>query len=253
MKRLLKMALAGLLAVSLVGCGSSADTDTDSETKTYIIATDTTYPPFEMEDDDGNLVGIDMDLIRAIAEDQGFEIEIQSLGFDAACTALESGEADAVIAGMTITDARSEKYDFSDEYYETGVTMGVLADSDIDSYDDLEGQVVVAKTSTTGLEFAQSIEDEYGFTLEVVEESALMFEKVKSGEAIACFEDTPVLKYQISIGELDFATPCGNENPSYYGFAVLKGENAELLEMFNTGLANLKESGEYDEILAAYE
>lgn len=247
MKKLLKMMLAGAMAFSLAACGGSSDSDT------YIIATDKTYPPFEMEDDNGDLVGIDMDLIRAIAEDQGFEIEIRSLGFDAACTALESGEADAVIAGMTINDERAEKYDFSDPYYETGVSMGVAKDSGITSYEDLEGKTVVAKTSTTGLSFAQSIEEEYGFTLEVVEESTFMFEKVKSGEAAACFEDTPVLKYMISTGELDFDLPCGNESPANYGFAVLKGENAELLEMFNTGLANLKESGEYDEILAAYE
>jgi polar amino acid transport system substrate-binding protein len=80
-----------------------------------------------------------------------------------------------------------------------------------------------------------------------------MFEKVKSGEAVACFEDTPVLKYMISSGELDFKTPCDKENPSNYGFAVLKGENAELLKMFNAGLENLKSNGEYDKILAKYE
>lgn len=251
MKKILTCLLAGLMAVSLVGCGSNSSSDSSS--KKYIIATDKTYPPFEMEDDDGNLVGIDMDLVRAIAKDQGFEIEIKSLGFDAACTALESGEADGVIAGMTINDARKKKYDFSDPYYETGVIMGVAKDSTIKGYEDLKGKTVVAKTSTTGLSFAQSIEDKYGFKLEVVEESTLMFEKVKSGEAVACFEDTPVLKYMIKTGQLDFKTPCDNESPANYGFAVLKGENSELLEKFNTGLKNLKDSGEYDKILAEYE
>ena len=251
MKKLGALMLAGLMAISLTGCGGGSSSG--SEEKTYIIATDKTYPPFEMEDDSGKLIGVDMDLIRAIAKDQKFKIKINSLGFDAACTALESGEADGVIAGMTITDARKEKYDFSDEYYETGVSMGVAKDSGIKSYDDLKGKTVVAKTSTAGLQFAESIKDKYGFDLEVVEESTFMFEKVKSGEAVACFEDTPVLKSMIKTGELDFDTPCGNENPAYYGFAVLKGENKTLLKKFNKGLANLKKNGKYDKILAKYE
>lgn len=252
MKKLLKVLLAGSMAFTLAACGGSSDSASSDE-KTYIIATDKTYPPFEMEDEKGNLVGIDMDLINAIAKDQGFKIEIRSLGFDAACTALESGEADGVIAGMTIKPEREKKYDFSTPYYETGVSMGVLKGSDIKSYEDLKGKTVVAKTSTTGLSYAESIKDKYGFNLEVVEESTFMFEKVKSGEAAACFEDTPVLLYMIKSGELDFDTPCGKENPANYGFAVLKGENADLLKKFNDGLANLKENGKYDEILAKYE
>ena len=223
MKKFGAIVLAGLMAVSLVGCGGNSSSK--NEEKTYVIATDKTYPPFEMEDDSGKLVGVDMDLIRAIAKDQKFKIKINSLGFDAACTALESGEADGVIAGMSINDERKQKYDFSDQYYETGVSMGV----------------------------AQSIKDKYGFKLEVVEESTFMFEKVKSGEAAACFEDYPVLKYMVKTGQLNFDIPCGKESPAYYGFAVLKGENQELLKKFNKGLANLKKNGEYDKIVAKYE
>ncbi len=248
MKKFLTSMLVVAMAAVLVACGGN-----DAGDKVYIIATDTTYPPFEMQDASGNLIGIDIDLIKAIAEDQGFKIDIQSLGFDAACTALETGQADAVIAGMTIKPEREEKYDFSDPYYETGVSMGVAPGSNISSYADLAGKTVVAKTNTTGLAFAESIKDQYGFTLEVVEESTFMFEKVKSGEAVACFEDTPVLKYMIGKGELNFEINTPNENPAYYGFAVMKGENAELLEMFNTALAKFKDNGKYDEILKTYE
>ena len=106
MKKFGAIVLAGLMAVSLVGCGGNSSSK--NEEKTYIIATDKTYPPFEMEDDSGKLVGVDMDLIRAIAKDQKFKIKINSLGFDAACTALESGEADGVIAGMSINDERNK-------------------------------------------------------------------------------------------------------------------------------------------------
>jgi ABC-type amino acid transport substrate-binding protein len=246
MKKITSILLLGTLMLSLVGCGTATDKDT------FVIATDKTYPPFVMEDNAGDLSGIDMELMKAIAKDQDIKIEIRPLGFDAATTALESGEADAVIAAMTITDARKEKYDFSDPYFDTGVTIGVAKGSNISSYEDLRGKTVVAKTSTTGLAFAESIQEEYGFKLEVVEESTFMFEKVKSGEAVACFEDEPVLRYMIAIGELDFDLPMEKAYSSQYGFAVLQGENSELLEKFNTGLANIRASGEYDSILEMF-
>lgn len=254
MKRILRGALAVALGASLVGCGSSSSSSSSSSgEKTYVIATDKTYAPFEMTNKKGKLIGIDMDLIRAIAKDQKFKVKINSLGFDAACTALESGEADGVIAGMTITDERKQKYDFSKQYYKTGVSMAVAKNSKIKSYSDLKGKTVVAKTSTAGLSFAQSIHKKYGFKIRVVEESSLMFQTVKSGEAVACFEDTPVLKYMIGQGQLNFKMPTKSENPSYYGFAVSKGKNKTLLSKFNKGLANLKKSGEYKKILAKYE
>lgn len=97
MKKLGALMLAGLMAISLTGCGGGSSSS--SEEKTYIIATDKTYPPFEMEDDSGKLIGVDMDLIRAIAKDQNFKIKINSLGFDAACTALESGKQMLLLLG----------------------------------------------------------------------------------------------------------------------------------------------------------
>ncbi len=248
-KKVLSSVVAAFLALSLVGCGSSSS----SSKKTYVIDTDKTYPPFEMTDDNGKLIGIDMDLIRAIAKDQGFSVKINSVGFDAACTALESGECDGVIAGMTINDARKKKYDFSDQYYETGVSMAVAKDSTIASYADLKGKTVVAKTSTAGLSFAQSIQKKYGFKLQVVEESTIMFQMVKSGDAVACFEDTPVLKYMIAKGQVSFKLPIAKADPAYYGFAVSKGQNSALLKAFNKGLANLKKNGKYKAILAKYE
>lgn len=248
-KSLFKGLLASVMALSLVACGSSSS----SKEKTYVINTDKTYAPFEMTDSKGKLIGIDMDLMRAIAKDQGIKIKIKSVGFDAACTALESGECDGVIAGMSITDARKKKYDFSKAYYTTSVSVAVGKDSTVSSMEDLKGKTVVAKTSTAGLAYAQSVEKKYGYKLQVVEESSFMFEKVKAGEAAACFEDTPVLKYMIKKGELPFKLPMDPVNPCGYGFAVLKGENQDLLKAFDKGLADLKKNGEYDKILAKYE
>ncbi len=284
MKKLAALFLAAAMVFSLAACGSkddgkqgttaapAGDTTTaaagdettapaDDKTETtaaaggegkkYVIATDTTFAPFEFENDNGQMVGIDLDLLAAIAEDQGFEYELQVVGFNAAVTALESGEVDAVIAGMSITEKREKLYDFSAPYFDSGVGMAVAADSEIASYEDLKGLQVAAKIGTEGCTFAESIADQYGFTIAQFEESAGMYQDVLSGTSAACFDDYPVLGYEISRGT-ELKLPLPMEQGSSYGFAVLKGENAELLEMFDKGLANLKASGKYDEIVNTY-
>ncbi|MDD3411206.1 MAG: transporter substrate-binding domain-containing protein [Eubacteriales bacterium] len=220
--------------------------------QTYTVATDTTFAPFEFEDDNGKFVGIDMDLINAIAADQGFEVDIQVLGFNAAVQALEAKQVDGVIAGMSITDARKEKFDFSEPYFDSGVCMGVAADNeDVKSYEDLAGKNVAVKTGTEGSAFAESVAEQYGFTLTYFEDSDNMYNDVITGNSAACFEDYPVLGYYISLtGRLKIVTDM--EQGSSYGFAVSKGENAELLAMFNAGLKNLVESGKYQEIMDTY-
>ncbi|EEQ56419.1 putative glutamine ABC transporter, periplasmic glutamine-binding protein GlnH [Clostridiales bacterium 1_7_47FAA] len=278
MKKIMALSMAAVMALSMAGCGSkpaadtaaaaeaSADTtaaqaeDTtaaESEAaasasgKKYVINTDTTFAPFEFENDKGEMVGIDLDILKAVAEDQGFEYEVIPVGFSAAVTALEAGECDGVIAGMSITDERAAKYDFSEPYYDSGVGMAVLQGSDITSYDQLKGQNVAAKIGTEGCTFAESIADQYGFEVTQFESSSDMYQAVLGGEAVACFEDYPVIGYEISRG-LGLTLPTPMEKGSSYGFATLKGANPELVEMFNKGLENIKASGKYDEILSTY-
>lgn len=239
------------MVCSLAACSSGKSAESTGD-KTYVVATDTTFAPFEFENDKGEMVGIDMDLLKAIAEDQGFKYEIKVLGFNAAVQALEANQCDAVIAGMSITDERKAKFDFSDPYFDSGVGMAISSTNEnIKSYSDLKGQKVAVKTGTEGYDFANKIKDEYGFTLSTFEDSANMYEDVKSGNSAACFEDYPVLGYAITKGQPlklvgDF------EKGSSYGFAVSKGQNAELVTMFNKGLENVKASGKYDEILNTY-
>lgn len=106
--------------------------------KTYIIYSDNAFAPFEYLDTDTNeYTGVDMDILAAVAEDQGFEYEVKNEGFDASMGAVQSGQADAMIAGMTITDERKQTFDFSDGYFEDGQIMVVSADSDVESIADL--------------------------------------------------------------------------------------------------------------------
>src|SRR5690606_33655706 len=131
-------------------------TDTPKTNGEFVIATDTTFAPFIYQLD-GKNVGIDMDLLRAIAANQGFEVDIKPLGFDAALAAVTAGQADGVIAGMSITDERKQVFDFSDPYYQSGVQMAVAKDSDITSYEDLKGKTVAVKTGTVGYDFAKQL------------------------------------------------------------------------------------------------
>ena len=223
-----------------------------SSDKKYIIATDTTFAPFEFQNAQGQYVGVDIELLAAIAKDQGFAYDLRPLGFSAAVAALESSQADGVIAGMSITEERKLKYDFSAPYYDSGVVMAIRAsDNAINSYADLKGKRVAAKTGTEGATFAESIKAQYGFTLVYFDESPFMYEEVKTGNSVACFEDYPVMGYGISQGNgLKMVTSM--EKGSSYGFAVLKGKNQVLLKMFDEGLANIKANGTYQAILDKY-
>lgn len=220
--------------------------------KTYIIGTDTTYAPFEYVNEDGEFVGIDMDLLEAIAEDQGFEYELRILGFNAAVQALESNQVDGVIAGMSITEERKKAFDFSDPYYSSGSQFAVLEGSDIDSMEDLSGLSVAVKTGTTGFEVAERLSEEYGFTLNVFEDSVNMYEDLQAGNSAAVVEDYPVMLYAHSTGRIRLKFIGEQQDIADNGFAVNKGLNPELLQMFNDGLANIRASGEYDEIIARY-
>lgn len=280
-KKVLALTMAALMTASLTACGGGNTAATDATTtaadsaaeattdeaadtaadttaadeaksdKVYKIATDTTFAPFEFENDKGEMVGIDLDILKAIAEDQGFQYDLVVAGFSAAVTGLEAGEYDGVIAGMSITAEREAKYDFSEPYYDSGVGMAVAADSDIASYEDLNGKTVAAKIGTEGCSFAESIADQYGFTIIQFEDSAGMYQDVLAGNSVACFDDYPVLGYEISRGTA-LKLPLDMERGSSYGFATLKGANPELVEMFDAGLKNLKDSGKYDEILNTY-
>ena len=254
MKKIFMFLVICMSFISVItGCEKEKSVDKkEAKEKVYKIATDTTYAPFEFENDKGELVGIDMELLKEIAADQGFKYEVNVVGFAAALTALETGEADGVIAGMSITEPRKEKYDMSLPYFDTGTTIGVRKDSGIKSFEDLRGKKIAGKVGTAACKFAESISEKYGFEIIQFEDSSTMFQDVIYGNTAACFEDYPVLGYEISCG-LDLVIPFEEiAEPTSYGFAVMKGENSELLDMFNKGLSNLKANGKYNEIVNKY-
>lgn len=268
MKKSLALLLCTILATGmLIGCGSSesANTETPANTessaaeetkadKTWVVATDTVFKPFEYTNENNEFVGIDVDIIAAIAEDQGFTYELQSLGWDAAVAAVQAGQADAIIAGATIKQERIDSgWIFSHGYYDATQTFVVAADSDVASFEDLAGKNVAVKNGTAGADFANSLKDQYGFTVTVFEDSPTMYQDVILGNSVACVEDTPIMVASIKEGGLALKIPEGMESEGApYGLAIMDEADQELLDMFNAGLANIKENGKYQEILDKY-
>lgn len=249
MKKAIKILSLVLAIVMLTGvfagCGASDK---------WIVATDTVFKPFEYTNANGEFVGIDVEILAAIAEDQGFEYELKSLGWDASIAACQAGQANAMIAGASITEERKESgWIFSDGYYTCTQSMTVAADSDIDGFEDLAGKTVAVKTGTQGETYAKSLKEEYGFEISAFEDSPTMYQAVTGGQAVACFEDTPIMITSIKDGNLALKVLENTANEgSDYGLAIFDESNQEFLDMFNAGLANIKENGKYDEIIKKY-
>jgi polar amino acid transport system substrate-binding protein len=272
-KKTVSMVLATLMLFSLTACGSSdtAQTTTtssdnagasadqtadsaDSGEKVWKIATDTVFKPFEYTDDNGDFVGIDMDILAAVADDQGFKYEVNVLGWDASIAACQAGQADGMIAGASITDERKESgWIFSDGYYDANQCLAVKDDSDITGFEDLSGKSVAVKTGTMSASYAESISGDYGFTVTYFEDSPTMYQAVIGGQVAGCFDDTPIMSCTIKESGLAMKLVDGTGNdPAAYGFAIFNADNQELVDMFNEGLANIKANGTYDEIIAKY-
>ena len=217
----------------------------------YIIASDSSFAPFVFQNSSNQYVGIDMDLIKAIAKDQGFEIEITNPGFDAAISAVQAGQADGIIAGMSVTDARKETFDFSDSYYTANTILGVKESSTISSYEDLNGKTVGVKNGTASQTFLTENQSKYGYKIKTFADGSSMYDSLNTGAIDAVMDDEPVLKYSISQGQ-KLKTPIAGTPIGETAFAVKKGSNPELIEMFNNGLANLKANGEFQKILDKY-
>lgn len=266
MKKKILILMLALLPIFMLGAkNSSSSTSSNSVPATttsagqkatpkkskYIIASDSSFAPFVFQNDNSQYTGIDMDLIKAIAEDQGFTIEITNPSFDAALNAVQSGQADGMIAGMTITDARKETFDFSEPYYTANTILAVKNNSKISSYEDLKGKTVGVKNGTASQTFMENNQKKYGYKIKTFSDASSMYDSLNSGSVAAVMDDEPVVKYSISQGQ-KLKTPIEGTPAGDTGFAVKKGSNPELIEMFNNGLANLKANGKFQKILDKY-
>jgi glutamine transport system substrate-binding protein len=246
-KKVISLVVLGILLMSLglVGCGSNAADK--GKAKVLKIGAEMTFPPFEFQQEGKKeYVGFDMDLAKAVAKQMGSELEIQNIGFDGLIPALEAGNIDMIISGMSITEERSKKVTFSKPYYKSGLSIVVKNDNtSITKFKDLEGKKIAVQIGTTGAEEARKIKDakvrEYNSNAEA-------YMELKSGGVDAVVNDLPVNQYYLATSGDTNAKLVGEVmNAEEYGMAV-SPKNTELADKINKALEELKKNGEYEAI-----
>lgn len=258
MKKLLSLVLMlALLVTCFVGCGA--------ESNKLLVATNAEFEPFESLDKDGNPVGFDIDLMNAIAEKIGYEVQYENMEFDGVVAAVASGTTDVAISGLTINAKRSKSVNFSDAYY-SGAAQILIVGKDDTYYtgtdketldEQLKGQNIGVCSGYTG-EFYAKGDEEWGFKkienakVNIYENISLAIADLKAGNINAIIMDDSVAK-EAAAANADVAKVIDIAlTVEEYGIAIAKG-NDELKEKIDNALAELVEDGTVDNLLEKYE
>ncbi len=213
-----------------------------------VAATNPTWPPMEMVDLNKNIVGYDVDIVNAIGEVLGREVEFISVAWDGIFANLESKQSDLLASGVTITDARKKKYAFSDPYYKVSQSLIVPEKSKISKMSDLKGKNVGIQIGTTALIPLQ--ESGVKMNIKTYDDIGLVFEDLKNGRLDAAMCDDPVGRYYANRKEgfdeymkVAFLAD-GTED---FGFVFLKS-NQKLVDEFNAALKTIRANGTEEKI-----
>lgn len=255
MKKLLALVLSLAMLLCFAGCG----------TEKLLVATNAEFEPFESLDEDGNPVGFDIDLMNAIAEKLGYEVQYENMEFDGVVAAVANGTCDVAISGLTINAKRSKSVDFADAYYSGAAQILIVAADDtyytgttkaqID--EQLKNQSIGVCSGFTGQKYAEG-DEEWGFekiegaNIKIYENVSLAIADLKAGNINAIIMDDSVAK-EAAANNSDVAkvvdVPLTIEE---YGIAVEKG-NTELKDKINSALKELNDDGTIDKLLEKYE
>ncbi|GGX98610.1 amino acid ABC transporter substrate-binding protein [Litchfieldella qijiaojingensis] len=213
-----------------------------------LVATDTAFVPFEFVEN-GEYVGFDIDLWAAIAEENGWEYELRPMDFSGIIPALQTGQVDVALAGITIRPDREEVIDFSDGYYDSGFTLLVPSGSDIQSAADLAGKSLAVKMGTSSADYA----DEH-FTETAIRKLPNIdnaYLELRTGRVDAAMHDTPNVLYYVATAGNGQVEAVGETMMAHeYGIGFPKG--SELVDEVNAALAAMREDGRYVEIYAKW-
>jgi polar amino acid transport system substrate-binding protein len=241
-------AVALLLVVSLVLFARGGQEESTGAGMHIVVATDATWPPMEMVNEDKEIVGFDIDLMRAAAEAGGFTVEFKNTAWDGIFAGLANGEYDAVMSSVTITEERQKTMDFSIPYINAGQVLVVRRDTrGVDELADLKGKAAGAQIGTTG---AFEVEKVEGVELKTYDELGLAIEDLVNGRIAGVVADTPIaadyaLRNENYKDELKIVGEPFTEE--LYGVAVKKG-NAMVLQEINAGLDKVLDSREYEKL-----
>lgn len=247
MKKVLIFMMAIIAAVAMLVAGCGGGEKKAATEKVLRVATEPTFAPFEFQKEGSNeFTGFDMDLIRAIGKQAGYKVEILNMGFDALIPALNAGNIDATIAGMTITEERKAAVTFADPYYTSGLIVMVNKDNnEIKSIADLKGKRIACQIGTTGEMKSRTVEGATVVAFNTNTEAAM---ELKNKGVDAVINDSPVVGYYLAQGGNATAKTVGEVmEAEQYGIAVNKN-NTQLAQDINKALAELKKNGEFDKI-----
>ncbi|MEM1238591.1 MAG: basic amino acid ABC transporter substrate-binding protein [Cyanobacteria bacterium P01_H01_bin.26] len=243
------LSLGAALVLAACGGGTEEATTTSGAEEAaagpWVVGTEPAFPPFESQDESGELVGFDIDLMQAIGDQAGVEIEFESLPFDGLIPALQAGTIEAAISGMTITEERAETVDFSSPYFRAGLAIAVAEeDTETTSIDTLEGKTIAVQIGTTGAEMAGSIKDA---SVSTFDSAPLALQELANGNADAVINDAPATLDAIATGNIGGIKVVGELlTEEFYGIAM--PQDSPNVETLNTALAELIENGTYDAI-----
>lgn len=239
MKHRLWYLLIGPMLISLVlsGCAPKGK---------VVIATDATWPPFEsINEQTKEIEGFDIDLMTAIAEEAGLEIEFMNVAWDPLLAGMAQGQYDMAISAMTITEERAKQFFFSDPYFEAGQIVTVRTDNtNITNKNTLPGKVVGAQIGTTG---SFEIEKIIGADLKTYDDIGLAFQDLMNGQIDAVVADNPLALGYVNKYPDKLKTAGEVFTEESYGIAISK-DREDLLEKINAGLQAVKEKGLIEEL-----
>ncbi len=242
-----------MTAVLAVGCGGDSKSALDEikEKGQLVWGTNAQFPPFESKDGSGNVVGVDADIAKAIADELGVELVVEDMEFDSLPAALKSGKIDIIGAGYTENDERLQEMDFSNKYFTAEQIVVVKAgNTAITDKDSLKGKKIGVQTGTTGdLECASKIE---GAEVNRYDSMQLACEDVKNGKLDCVIGDNYTIGFILDKMNGELVKVDGiSYDSEQYGFAVVKGET-ELLEEVNKVIDKLVQDGEIDKMVDKY-
>lgn len=254
---------AGLIAAGLLlaGCKPQAPAPAPkadaakapAPAKVLVVGTDAAYAPFESQNEKGEIVGFDIDIVRAIAQKAGFEVKFVNTPWEGIFNTLAQGDRDLLVSAITITDERKQTIDFSDPYFDAHQLIAVPEKSKVAKFDDLKKLKVGVQTGTTGDEVVSKLLGKTSTNIKRFESTPLALKELESGGVDAVVADNGVVVNYVTNNK-DAKFRMVNDaafQPERYGIAVRKG-NAELLAKINKGLADIKADGTYDAIYARY-
>ncbi|MQR01828.1 basic amino acid ABC transporter substrate-binding protein [Glaciimonas soli] len=260
LRRYLPVCIAALALITLAACNKqdakpAADASATAEKHAaYLVGVESAYAPFSAENENKEVVGFDIDVMKAIANKIGIDVKFIPTPFEGFFNFLAQGDRDLLISAITITDERKQTVDFSEPYFEASQLIAVPADdTKIQKLDDLKNMKIAVQSATTGDEVIQNLVGKNNPNIKRFDSTPLALKELEAGGVEAVVADDAVVKNYITnnpSARLRVVSDAGFPK-EYYGIAVRKG-NTELLTQINKGLDEIKADGTFAKISEKY-